>query len=203
MKSSSLSPRSTKKFLKDQSIFAEKKEKRLIKIADKVKKDLELEMTEKPLISSRSNEMIMRKRRKQMPEGDIHERLYNERRNKEKKDILDSFSEYYNKASTSSSPLKVKKTRNIKINDKLYERLTKIKSKGVKNEPLKRNNQQMTSKGSNYIIFDKFISKYEMVMINQNKLISEEIDIDKDFFIHILKSLGFIKEATYRLLSFV
>ena len=184
--------RSTEKFLKDQSMYAEKKEKRLIKIAEEVKKDIEIMMTEKPLISERSNEMVMRKRRKEMPQGDIHERLYNERRNKEKKDILDSFSEYYNKA-VSSSPMK-KKTKGIKINDKLYERLMKIKSKDTNEErTTTRINQRMTSKGSNYIIFDKFISKYENVMINQNRLLSEEISIDYNLFITVLKSLGFIK----------
>ena len=184
--------RSTEKFLKDQSMYAEKKEKRLIKIAEEVKKDIEIMMTEKPLISERSNEMVMRKRRKEMPQGDIHERLYNERRNKEKKDILDSFSEYYNKA-VSSSPIK-KKTKGIKINDKLYERLMKIKSKDTNEErTTTRINQRMTSKGSNYIIFDKFINKYENVMINQNRLLSEEISIDYNLFITVLKSLGFIK----------
>ena len=185
--------RSTEKFLKDQSMYAEKKEKRLIKIAEEVKKDIEIMMTEKPLISERSNEMVMRKRRKEMPQGDIHERLYNERRNKEKKDILDSFSEYYNKA-VSSSPMK-KKTKGIKINDKLYERLMKIKSKDTNEErTTTRINQRMTSKGSNYIIFDKFISKYENVMINQNRLLSEEISIDYNLFITVLKSLAFIKD---------
>ena len=185
--------RSTEKFLKDQSMYAERKEKRLIKIAEDVKKDIEIMMTEKPLISSRSNEMIMRKRRKEMPQGDIHERLYNERGNKEKKDILDSFSEYYNKAASSSSPRK-KRTKGIKINDKLYERLMKIKSKDTKEETTMRRNQRMTSKGSNYIIFDKFIRKYERAMINQNRLISEEFSIDYNLFITVLKSLGFIKD---------
>lgn len=212
---SPLRPKKTKipkHFYESQKQFLEKKSKNISKLV-KESREIELSyMQKKPTMSPKSIELVNKKRKKdRIYDTDIHTRLFKDK-NSQREMInrkFSSFSNYFISLSNDNKEVKTKKIKILpdKITNEFYNRLNNLsrsKSKSPDKDTttttsinsVSNNITSTTSTESNVIIFENFMNKYELMLINShNKTLSaneDEVTIDKQQFLSSMISLGFV-----------
>lgn len=204
----------SKHFYESQKQFLEQKTKRLSELVKESRKMEVSYMKKKPTISPKSIELVNKKRKKDRSyDTDIHTRLFKD--NYSQGEMVNrkfsSFSNYIISLSNDNKNTKIKKIKILpdKITNEFYNRLNNLsrsKSKSpdkdttttTSNNSASNNITSSTSIESNVIIFEKFINKYELMLINNhNKSLSTnegDVTFDKQQFLSSMISLGFVSD---------
>ena len=145
-------------------------------------------MREKPLINSKSNQIIYAKKNTSEKKKDIHSKLYEEYSEKKKHRTIQS-------DDIDESKEKKLPKKNNEIYKKLYEN-SKERSLSQRENERKQLNQVSKSfvvnRNSNEILAQKFLKKYESeITINFNKKADDNFNLNFSDFLLLLNKIGF------------
>ncbi len=176
-------------FLTKQNKFTEKKKQTIETMSKKIENEIYKNMREKPLINSKSNQIIYAKKNtKEKQKKDIHSKLYEEYSEKKKHRTIQS--EDIDESKEKKLPKK-----NNEIYKKLYEN-SKERSQSQRENERKQLNQISKSfvvnHNSNEILAQKFLKKYETaITINFNKKADDNFNLNFSDFLLLLNKIGF------------
>ena len=176
-------------FLTKQNKFTEKKKQTIETMSKKIENEISKNMREKPLINSKSNQIIYEKNNtNRKNKKDIHLKLYEEYSEKKKHRTIQS-------DDIDESKDKKLPKKNNDIYKKLYE-ASKERSQSQREIERKQLNQVSKSfivnKNSNEILAQKFLKKYETeITINFNKKADDNFNLNFSEFLLLLNKIGF------------
>ena len=176
-------------FLTKQNKFTEKKKQTIETMSKKIENEIYKNMREKPLINSKSNQIIYAKKNTSEKKKDIHSKLYEEYSEKKKHRTIQS-------DDIDESKEKKLPKKNNEIYKKLYEN-SKERSLSQRENERKLLNQVSKSfvvnRNSNEILAQKFLKKYESeITINFNKKADDNFNLNFSEFLLLLNKIGFI-----------
>ncbi len=176
-------------FLTKQNKFTEKRRQTIEIMSKKIENERYKNMREKPLINSKSNQIIYAKKNTSEKKKDIHSKLYEEYSEKKKHRTIQS-------DDIDESKEKKLTKKNNDIYKKLYEN-SKERSLSQRENERKLLNQVSKSfvvnRNSNEILAQKFLKKYESeITINFNKKADDNFNINFSEFLLLLNKIGFI-----------
>ena len=204
---SSTSSRSPEEFYTEQKLFLEKKENNLKKVEEKVRMEESMHMRDKPILTQKSMHIAEKNQKCK----DVFTRLHNNTLNDEiekelnslkfishsfsSQKLIDSNNKNNKKNSTISNNNISQKSKSISNN--FYLRLTnQSTSPQIKHSTPTSKSPPLTSKESLCILLDKFLTSFELCIINtcNNNLhdISSSNTISKEQLQIILTNLHFI-----------
>jgi len=176
-------------FLTKQNKFTEKKKQTIETMSKKIENEISKNMREKPLINSKSNQIIYEKNNtNRKNKKDIHLKLYEEYSEKKKHRTIQS-------DDIDESKDKKLPKKNNDIYKKLYE-ASKERSQSQREIERKQLNQVSKSfivnQNSNEILAQKFLKKYETeITINFNKKADDNFNLNFSEFLLLLNKIGF------------
>ena len=176
-------------FLTKQNKFTEKKKQTIETMSKKIENEISKNMREKPLINSKSNQIIYEKNNtNRKNKKDIHLKLYEEYSEKKKHRTIQS-------DDIDESKEKKLPKKNNDIYKKLYE-ASKERSQSQREIERKQLNQVSKSfivnQNSNEILAQKFLKKYETeITINFNKKADDNFNLNFSEFLLLLNKIGF------------
>ena len=176
-------------FLTKQNKFTEKRRQTIEIMSKKIENERYKNMREKPLINSKSNQIIYAKKNTSEKKKDIHSKLYEEYSEKKKHRTIQS-------DDIDESKEKKLPKKNNDIYKKLYEN-SKERSLSQRENERKLLNQVSKSfvvnRNSNEILAQKFLKKYESeITINFNKKADDNFNLNFSEFLLLLNKIGFI-----------
>ena len=176
-------------FLTKQNKFTEKKKQTIETMSKKIENEISKNMREKPLINSKSNQIIYEKNNtNKKNKKDIHLKLYEEYSEKKKHRTIQS-------DDIDESKDKKLPKKNNDIYKKLYE-ASKERSQSQREIERKQLNQVsktfIVNQNSNEILAQKFLKKYETeITINFNKKADDNFNLNFSEFLLLLNKIGF------------
>ena len=185
------SNRSPEKFYSEQKMFLEKKEDNLSLLRSRIRVDEDKTLKDKPSLTPNTVNIAIKKQKCK----NVHIRLYKNREPIEKELNL-------NICQTYSNEKKIPKTPRI-ISNTAYLRLTSRNNSKQRNSSSKsqrKHSSKLTSNESLGILLDKFLTSFELILINicnfNIQSVSNSNTISKEQLFEILLQLHFIKKST-------
>ena len=182
------SNRSPEKFYSEQKLFLEKKEDNLSLLRNRIRVDEDKTLKEKPTLTPNTVNIAIKKQKCK----NVHIRLY--------KNIDKELN--FNICQTYSNENKIPKTPRI-ISNTAYLRLTSRNNSKNRNSSSKSQHKyssKLTSNESLGILLDKFLTSFELILINICNINIQNVTysniISKGQLFEILLQLHFIKKST-------